>query len=441
MHRRDVLSLLSLSALAVAGGPLLTGCADREPGRSAGADVTAVQADVERSPGDRGAVAQVVDALHRSGGALFGRLAGGHGNLTLSPYSIAIALAMTANGAAGETRRQLEQAIGGLDIERANGGLNALGGDLHSLTGVRTGADGKETEVVLNAANALFGQRGVAWERPFLATLAEHYGAGVNTVDYARAAEAARGAVNSWTSKRTRERIPEILPPGSVNELTRLVLVNALHLKAQWDAPFEKGLTDEVDFHLPDSTTVAVPMMHSHKPLALDAASGPGWQAVQLPYAGRELAMTIVLPDAGQYGDVEADVVAGRLGDYLEVPERDAPLMVDVTLPRWTFRTGGSLKTALEELDVELPFTEDADLTLMTEDDLDLHVGEVFHEVFIAVDENGTEAAAATAVVIMVESAPSVDLTFVVDRPFLFVIHDVAHGTPLFLGRVLDPRA
>jgi serpin B len=450
VDRRDLLRLLSLSALALAAAPALTGCGDDGPSPSPappGTDgLELVSADVERSPGDPAAVGAVVEALHRSGGALLGAVgAAGSGgaaagqNLAISPYSIAVALAMTANGAAGETRAQLEAGIGGIAVEQANPGLAALTTHVESLAGTRQKSDGEQAEIELDAANALFGQRGVAWEQPFLEALAADYGAGMRVVDFEGATEEARAAVNAWTAEQTRDRIPAILPPGSVDALTRLALVNTLYLKAPWETPFEESLTEDAGFTLLDGSVVSVPTMHAG-PDPLEVAEGPGWQAVRIPYAGRELAMTVVLPDEGRYADVEADLVANGAAAYLEVPLRDAPLSVRVALPRWTFRTEAPLHEALVGLGVEAPFDpRAADFSAMT-DDADLYVGGVFHQVFVAVDEEGTEAAAATAVVMQDESAPVVDVDFTVDRPFLFVVHDVEHGTPLFLGRVLDPR-
>jgi serpin B len=450
VHRRDLLRLLSLSALALAAAPALAACGGDgsssapSPAPSPGAGgLELVAADVERSPGDEAAVPAVVEALHRSGGALLGAV-GGSGalagtNVALSPYSIAVALAMTANGAAGTTRSQLEAGIGGVAVEEANAGLAALTTHVESLAGTREKSDGERAEIELDAANALFGQRGVAWDQPFLEVLAADYGAGMRVVDFEDATEEARAAVNAWTAEQTRDRIPEILPPGSVDALTRLALVNTLYLKAPWETPFEPTATEDADFTLLDGSVVGVPTMRLG-PTALDAAEGPGWQAVRLPYAGRELAMTVVLPDEGRYADVEADLVASGAAAYLEVPLRDTPISVQVALPRWTFRTEAPLREALVGLGVEVPFDpRAADFSAMT-DDADLYVDGVFHQVFVAVDEDGTEAAAATAVVMRATSAPVVDLDLVVDRPFLFVIHDVEHGTPLFLGRVLDPR-
>ncbi len=179
-------------------------------------------------------------------------------------------------------------------------------------------------------------------------------------------------------------------------------------------------------------------MMQSPGAIEAPTAGGDGWSAVQLAYAGRGVAMTLVLPDEGRYDEVEAAVVGGGLPAYLDALEARP---VNVRLPSWTFRTQSPLRPALEALGVVAPFDPGtADFSALTAEE-QLYVAAVLHEVFIAVDEDGTEAAAATAVVAGATSAPVDDLRFVADRPYLFVIHDVEHGAPLFLGRVLDPTA
>lgn len=290
--------------------------------------------------------------------------------------------------------------------------------------------------MALDGANQLFGQSGVAWEREFLDLLAREYGAGLRTVDYQNAPEQARVLINDWVSARTQNRIPELVPADLLNALTRLVLVNALYLKAPWEFPFEKSLTKSMPFHRPDGSLVDVDTMVQPS-LTTTVTQGDGWRAARLPYAGRTLAMTLVLPDPGRMLEVSRSLTSGALADVMSAGR---PAMLDLRMPRWTFRTRTPLKAVLQQLGMRTPFDPtEADFRPMTEEDLDLHISAVLHEGFIAVDEAGTEAAAATAVLV---SAASASLTepFHVDRPFVFTIHDVEYGTPLFLGRVDDPR-
>ena len=290
----------------------------------------------------------------------------------------------------------------------------------------------KDAEIALATANQLFGQAGFEWQEPFLDALARSFGAGLREVDYVEATEKARAAINGWTSEQTHDRIPEIIAPGQVDVDTRLVLVNALYFKAPWSTPFEVDATTDEEFHLGDGSTVSVPMMHG----STGYGEGDGWRAAHLAYAGGTLAMTVVLPDEGREQDLDALVTDGGLPELLAMQSDE----VDLSLPRWTFLANAPLKDALIGLGMTAAFNDSAaDFSAMTTE-ADLVVTDVIQQVFIAVDEAGTEAAAATAVLAGVTSAPAdPPEPLVVDRPFLFVIHDVQHATPLFLGKVVDP--
>lgn len=428
IDRRSVLRVASLSALAT---PLLAACGGggRDDGSMSGSALVA--SDLARVSADPTALSEAAASVQAFAAGLWSRLlpsggdndgAGDHENLAISPYSIAVALAMTLNGAVGDTRDEMLEVLHADSEQALNRGLNALTQYVESLAAPK---------LALDAANQLFGQRGVSWERAFLDVLARQYGAGLRVVDFAGAAEAARRAVNSWTAARTHDRIEEILPAGSVNAMTRLVLVNALYFKAPWLEPFEEALTEDGDFHLGNGQVARVPTMHAVLEQGA-SATGDGWSAVRIPYRGGAVAMTVVLPDRGR------DVEVAELPAILAAPR---PGGVDLTLPRWTFRAELSLSSTLAQLGMPTAFDEArADFTRMTDSDEHLLIDDVFHQAFVAVDERGTEAAAATAVVMRTTSAAVPELTLVVDRPFVFVIHDVQHGTPLFLGRVVDPR-
>ncbi len=399
-------------------------------------DVALVASDVERSPGDPAAIGAVVAALHGLAGGLYGRLATTPGNLALSPYSVAVALAMTRNGAAGATADEMDGVLGSTDLAAYNGGLNALTQAVEGLAGSFPRSGDDPAVIALDTANTLFGDRGTPWRDSFLDTLAASYGAGMRVVDWAHDPEAGREAVNTWTADRTHDKIPEILPAGVVDELTRLVLVNALYFKAPWLVEFHDDLTADQPFHRSPGDAVDVPTMLGEL-RSVGLAQGDGWQAVRLPYFGNTLAMTVVLPDDGRLADVEALVARGDLTEVLAAP---SPAEIRLRLPRWTFRSDTPLSHVLSELDMPAAFSDAADFTPMTDDATDLKIGAVLHQTFVAVDEHGTEAAAATAVGMQATSMPQyTDVT--VDRPFLFVIHDVEHLTPLFLGRVADPSA
>lgn len=439
--------MLSLAALAVTGASGLAACGgdgERAADPVAPGQLGLVSSDRARAPGDPEAADELAGALRAAGARLYGAAAAttdGTTNLALSPYSVLVTLALLLNGAAGRTQEQLLALFGDLDVATVNGGLNALTQQVEAEAGPVTTSDGVATEVALDAANALFGQVGLRFGEPFLDTLAEQYGAGLRTVDYVTDTEAARTAVNDWTAEQTRDKIPAILAEGDVTDLTRLVLVNTLYLKAPWDTPFEERLTAPAPFILLDGSEVEVDQMRSGIRTA-PAAVGEGWQAAQLGYAGGGLAMTVVLPDDGRFAEVEAALLGSETDDGLgSLLDALRPTMLTVRLPRWTFRTQLPLAGPLADLGVVDAFDPGrADLSGITDEE-DLHVTAVAHEVFIAVDEEGTEAAAATAAVAGATSVPVVELDLVVDRPYLFVVHDVALGAPLFVGRVTDPRS
>jgi serpin B len=253
-------------------------------------------------------------------------------------------------------------------------------------------------------------------------------------VDYNTAPERARSLINGWTAGLTHHRIEEIVPAEALDALTRLVLVNALYLKAPWETPFEKSATRPGPFRRADGSTVEAKLMAG---LLEDAsyAETAEWQSVRLPYAGRGLAMTVVLPRAGAMARTWDMVVRGGIANLLAAPQ---PQAVQLTLPKWTLRTRVPLEDTLSALGMPTAFdSTHADFSGMTRQEPP-HISAVLHETFIAVDEEGTEAAAATAVLVGTLAAP-VAVPMTVDRPYLYVIHDVRHGTPLVVGRVDDP--
>jgi serpin B len=385
-------------------------------------------------PAARQSAAKVVQSF---GTDLFRALATADGNLACSPYSVAVALAMTRNGARTDTAAEMDDVLHSRSLAELNTGFNALTQHLAGLAHERTRPDGYVATVTIEEANSLWGQRSTSWEQAFLDALAESYGAGMHQVDYIADAEAARQAINSWTSDRTHARIRELLAPRILNSDTRLVLVNALYLKAPWAVPFLKYATQDEAFTRADGSTVQVPMMSLDSHSRVGYSRGDGWQAVDLPYDDGGLAMAVVLPDPGRLDEV---VNAFDADQWRRVLAAFEPTAVAVRMPRWTFRTQVQLNDVLADLGMPTAFTDSADFSAMTHDEL-LMIAAVAHETFIAVDEDGTEAAAATAVVAMRVSLVLSTVTLTVDRPFLFVVHDTETGTPLFIGRVSDPTA
>jgi serpin B len=354
-------------------------------------------------------------------------------NLFYSPYSISLALAMTYAGARGETEGQMADALHfALTQERLHPAFNAL--DLE-LTSRGEGAEGKDGEGFrLNIANAIWGQAGFQFLPDFLDTLAENYGAGLRLLDFANAPEESRITINDWVSNQTEGRIEDLIPPGLITELTRLVLTNAIYFNAAWNTPFEPELTEDGPFHTLDGGQTTVPMMRQTE--SLGYARGSGYQAVELPYDGRELSMVILLPEAGQFEAFEGALGFEQVENILEDLTYQ---QVALTMPKFEVESDFSLAGALAALGMQHAFTADADFSGMT-GGRDLFISDVVHKAFVSVDEAGTEAAAATAVVMELTSAmPEEPVEVRVDRPFVFLIRDIETGAILFVGRVVDP--
>ena len=448
--QRILIPLLALALLAAAcgdddatgttGEPDATTTSDpAAPGPAAPGDVVAsalARTSPEVSADDLAAAAAAERAFAT---AVFGLLAEGDGNVVFSPASIHLALAMAYAGAKGDTAVEMAAVLGSpfADQERFHAALNALDTALEARNRVEPpGPSGEERKVVVRTANALWGQQGVAFLTPFLDTLARNYGAGMRLVDYVADAEAARVAINGWVARETNDRITDLIPAGVLGPMTRLVLTNAVYLDASWAVPFDPKATADGAFSLLDGSEVTVPFMHLEE--SLPFAVGDGWQAVELPYLGGELAMLVVLPDAGRFDEVEASV-GGGLFDTAAAGL--TPTTVRLALPKFEYRTQETVSSLLQRLGMTTAFDpQSADFSGMTTEER-LFIGEVIHEAFIAVDEAGTEAAAATAVVMRATAAPVDAVELDVDRPFLYSLYDRATGAILFMGRVLDPAA
>jgi serpin B len=442
MNRRTLLRSAAWLGGALAVEPLVASCgrssgAGHAPARSPIRPAAFVRSDVGRRAAGDAHLGDAAQAVREFGADLYGRLASTAGNLVCSPYSVAVALAMARVGAVGKTADEMDDVLRGGSQPDFNDGMNALSAHLDSLAGPQTRLDGSKADVALATANSLWGQLGIEWQQQFLDTLAREYGAGMHVVDYIRQTESARRQINTWTSHQTENRIPEIIPAGVLDLLTRLVLANAVYLKAPWEAPFEDTLTTKRRFTRADGSTVEVDMMRGALE-SVDYARAGGCQIARLPYAGGGLAMSALLPD-GDLSSFESGLTGDALTALLRAPRRVASL--DLQMPRWRFRVFSSLKETLSAMGMPTAFDPyAADFDGMTTQ-ADLYITAVLHDAFIAVDESGTEAAAATAVVMRDTAAMLPAGSLVLDRPFLFVIHDVESSTPLFMGRVSDPTA
>ncbi|HEY4183744.1 MAG TPA: serpin family protein [Polyangia bacterium] len=346
------------------------------------------------------------------------------GNLIFSPESISIALAMTYAGAAGTTATQMASALHfSLAPARLHPAFDAL--DL-ALTSPGSGAGTFQ----LSLANALWAQQGFTLQPTFLDLLAENYGAGVHLVDFESATESARLSINQWVSEKTAGKIPDLLMQGVLDPSTRLVLTNAVYFKADWVTSFDKDSPDGT-FNAP-SGPVTVPMMRGPENVAL--WTGNGYSAASLPYVGGTTSMVLIVPDAGTFDTFEAGLTADTLAAITAAPDATQGAL---SMPRFKFTRSFGLRDVLMQLGMTDAFAPELADFSGIDGQRDLLISDVIHQADIAVDEKGTEAAAATAVVIRTQAVVSNNLF--IDRPFLFLIRDDATSSILFMGRVSDP--
>jgi len=358
---------------------------------------------------------------------LYGQIAGeASGNLFFSPTSIGTALAMAYAGARGETAEEM-RAVLHLSLEDEA---------LHRAVGDFARAIGSEREgLTIAVANALWGQSGYPFRPEYLALGERRYGASLRALDFRQATEQSRITINEWVEGETAGKIRDLFEPGSLDPMTRLVLTNAIYFKGTWLRQFDPKMTRKAPFHPTPARSVQVDMMHTRE-VRLGYVETPELQALELPYSEHAASMILLLPAAGR--SLEAlekaltpDKLEGILAEMRHVE------MSLVAIPRFTMTCSYSLSNELSRLGMRLAFTPNADFSGIATAE-DLFISEVVHKAFVEVNEEGTEAAAATGTLIRATSAqPS--HTFRADRPFVFLIRDEATGAILFLGRVVEP--
>jgi serpin B len=360
---------------------------------------------------------------------LYGQLRTQSGNLFFSPDSISTALAMTYAGARGDTAAEMAKTLHfTLPPQRLHPAMGGLLGDLNAPH------DGYK----LRMANALWAQQGYTFLDDFLKLTNSDYGAGFKQVDFKDATEAARLTINQWVEQQTDDKIKDLLQPGVLSSSTRLVLTNAIYFKGDWQTQFDKAQTRDEDFHLSAAQNVKAPMMHREG--GFNYFDGGTFQILEIPYKSAELSMIVLLPnDVGGMFALEQSLTAPNtrqwLGQLRPVPK------VIMTLPKFKMTQQFDLQDTLGAMGMTLAFDAHADFSGMT-GNREFSISAAIHKAYIDVNEEGTEAAAATAVVMrlmmarMQQPAPPV---FRADHPFIFLIRDNRSGGILFMGRVTDP--
>ena len=382
------------------------------------------------------------------------QLATGNENLCVSPYSIESALAMTFAGADGQTRTEMARVLhfpG--DASAVPSSLASLQRSLEEMS-VKTAELVKEAKrfggpsepITLTIANRLFAQKGYDFRESFLTLVKQNYGAAFEPLDFVTDSSGARQHINHWVADQTHDRIRDLIPANALNKMTRLVLANALYLKAPWADPFSEKTTQPEPFHVRGGAPVDVPTLR--KEAAFGFAKREGFIAVSLPYVGNDLQFLVLLPDdVNGLRALESGLTASMLAECAKLETREE---VDLHLPKFKFEPPTiALAENLQALGMKSAFdiprgSANFDGIAPRKPNDYLYISNVFHKTFIAVDEKGTEAAAATAVVMMratgMAGPKPKPIEVRVDRPFVYAIQHVPSGVCLFLGRVTDPR-
>ena len=397
-------------------------CATTQPD----ADPRRPHADTPTEPAARPLPSDLAASNNLFATDLYAKLRERPGNLAFSPTSMSLALAMTYAGARGETAEQMRTVLRFAVPDEA---LHAAYADQ-----IASWNDPARTDVELRVVNRLFGAKGHPFHADYVALTRDRYHAPIEQLDFAADADGARKHINAWVEKETKDRIVDLLPPGSVDASTPLVLTNAIYFRGTWKHEFDAKQTVPGEFHPLGGATMRVPMMHMAHTAAFGEADGV--KVLELPYAGDALAMDVLLPTerdglAALEEKLTADNIDRWLGGMREVE-------LDVALPKFKIEMPESiaLEGTLSAMGMPIAFSNAADFSGMS--DSELAIDDVYHKAFVEVNEEGTEAAAATAVV-MREAAVMAKPSFIADHPFLFLIRDTRSGAILFMGRVSSP--
>lgn len=386
-----------------------------------------------------------IDLLHQTSRA--------DANALLSPYSIETALSMTYAGADGQTREEMARVL------HLNGGTEQVANEFAALQKSiedlvqRSAAEAASMSryeasnepIALDVANRLFGQQGYDFRASFLELLKTKYGVPFDAVDFVANSAGATKTINDWVKTQTKQKIRDLIPAGALDRYTRLVLVNAIYLKAPWAEPFEESMTTPQSFHPRGGTAVNVPTMSIQESFGYSKTNG--LTIVSIPYKGGELQFLIILPDdVNGLAKAEAGLTVAQLESWADLPTRDVKLY----LPKFKMQPPTlALTDALKSLGMKTAFdvppgSANFDRIAPRRPNDYLYISDVFHKTFISLDEKGTEAAAATAVAVAagmaVRRPPPQPVEVRVDHPFIFAIQHRASGVCLFLGHMVDPR-
>lgn len=414
---------------------------EADPPESPESAVTVLTSDVDRRS-DTAAPDDTRQVLADFGIDVLHEVMDDDANTVISPYSLYAVLAMVRAGAEGNTADQLDAALHATGAQEQGAVATALDRALAEAV-EQSARDPENDPITLNSANQMWAQHDFQIREGYLDELARQYGVDLVAAAFSEAPDEVRDEINAWVADRTNDLITDLFSEDAITDATRLVLVNALYLHANWAKPFDP--TDPGAFTTADGSDVDAPMMSASG--MFSSRDGDGWSSVTIPYQGGGLAMTILLPDTGEYDAVlqllDADLLSAAStvpGARTSTADQSDPV-TELTMPLFEVRSKPDVLTAMQNLGVaDLFDVNSADLSGIT-GAKDLFVAQFVHEAVISVDENGTEAAAATGAAMEATSAPAENREMMIDRPFIYWIADTETGAPLFLGTVTDPTA
>ena len=373
-------------------------------------------------------VGSVVEANNQFSFELYSKYKSKDGNIFFSPYSISTALAMTYEGARGKTADEMQAVFHFPKDETLR--RNSF---LESYNGINK--EGKA--YTLKTANALWAQKDYPFLDSYFSLVKQYYGGNVTNLDFAGQTEESRLTINKWVEEQTNNKIKDLIPKGILDSLTRLVLTNAIYFKGMWVMQFDKAKTIEKDFEIsPGKTVKAMMMSLTGEEAVFKYAEEEDLQVLELPYKGEELSMLILLPKKGGMDSLEAILNAQQISELRKGLHKQR---VDVYLPKFKFETKYFMKDTLKKMGMPTAFSMAADFSGMN-GKKELYIYQVIHQAFVEVNEEGTEAAAATAVVMRLKSMAPMKIIFNADHPFIFLIQEKDTGNILFLGRVSEPK-
>jgi serpin B len=441
MHFMDprTISLCTIAALALIL-VVFAGCTGTPPAEPAFPTVEKTLAGEMPTPvivTDADSARAVAEADNRFAFDLYSRLAKDReyngSNLFFSPFSISSALAITYEGAKGKTADEIQSVF----YFPANDTIRRGG-----FAGLNAGINSGDPSYSLRTANALWAEKTYPFLADYTSTAERYYSANTTNLDFKTRPEESRITINNWVENKTEDRIKDLIPAGSIDPMTRLVVTNAIYFKGNWVKQFDKNMTEDTDFRTAPGKTVQVPMMQRTDEDAVYLyAENNDLQMLSMPYentTGKKLSMIVLLPKRDNLTAAEASLSTDTLS---ALQQSAVSRRVMVYYPKFTLKTSYSLPDALGAMGMPTAFTRNADFSGM-DGTKNLYISDVIHQAFVDVNEEGTEAAAATAVIMKMAAAPGNPEpvpVFRADHPFVFLIQDDETGAILFMGRVVNP--